>query len=534
VVYDGTSDILGDEAEDKWGAVIKEKIATLSDTLDAWTHKAITPVDRAGAKVGKIAVKARYHKLPRTIEDDLRQTTKILGTGLNGAVRLAESRTNTNYKYAIKSLQLDGRKREDKERLIREMEIFLSLDHPRIARLFDVYESKHRLDLVMEHMEGGELFDRIANKKASFLENDAADAVWQMLLALNYMHTKGLVHRDIKLENFLYAKKDGNLLKLIDFGFSKVWDPNANKTMALTCGTLSYMAPEVLKRAYTSKCDLWSLGVVAFSLLMGYMPFHGAAQYQATCIEQGKYKLKPEKWDQLSEPAQDFLKSLLQVDENKRLTAEEALHHRWVVAMKPQLLDIESFVYDALKSFSQASKFRRCCMAMMAWSLSYEERHKVSAYFTAMDRAQDGHISREELYFTLHEKFNADEEEVQHILDAMDSNCDEEIHYSDFLAAMVSTKIELHDEILMSTFKKFDIDRTGYITVRNLRTVLGDKYHGVKVKTLLNELELANSNRISYPEFEDFLRQKPLTAPSRKISKGKSPEWLSCFPCCSV
>merc|ERR1719210_2290703 len=142
-----------------------------------------------------------------------------------------------------------------------------------------------------------------------------------------------MVHRDVKLENFLYAKKDGNLLKLIDFGFSKFWDPNSHKTMEMSCGTLSYMAPEVINHSYTSQCDMWSLGVIAFSLLMGYMPFKGSAQQQARDIEQGKYILRPEKWDQLSVPAQDFLKSLLQVDQKERLTAHAALRHPWIATM---------------------------------------------------------------------------------------------------------------------------------------------------------------------------------------------------------
>jgi len=159
-----------------------------------------TPEQRVETKVGKFAVATRYHKEPRSIDDDLRQTSQILGRGINGSVRLAVSRSNEHHKYAVKSLMLHGREEGERERLVREMEIFLSLDHPRIARLVEVYESKHRLDLVMEYMEGGELFERIANKEDGFPEKDAADAIWQMLLALNYMHKKAMVHRDVKLE----------------------------------------------------------------------------------------------------------------------------------------------------------------------------------------------------------------------------------------------------------------------------------------------------------------------------------------------
>jgi len=109
-----------------------------------------------------------------------------------------------------------------------------------------------------------------------------------MLLALSYIHGHGIVHRDVKLENFLYEKQGSNHLKLIDFGFSKVWNPN-NK-MRMSCGTLSYVAPEVLKKSYTSQCDMWSLGVIAFILLVGYMPFSGAEEQQTKDIMAGKFK----------------------------------------------------------------------------------------------------------------------------------------------------------------------------------------------------------------------------------------------------
>jgi calcium-dependent protein kinase len=357
-----------------------------------------------------------------------------------------------------------------------------------------------------------------------------------MLVAVNYIHTKGIVHRDIKLENFLYAKKDGDILKLIDFGFSKSWDPNS-KSMELQCGTLSYMAPEVLTHSYTSQCDMWSLGVIVFSLLMGYMPFSGSARHQATCIEQGKYTLRPEKWEALSEPAQNFLLSLLQVDPQKRLTAQEALEHQWIVLMKKKEQEIDDSVVDALREYGCASKLRRCCLVMMAWSLFHDERVQVANYYFALDANKDGHITRNELHKALQDKFGVDDEELQRMLNAMDSNKDGEIHYSDFLAAMVSTKIELEDGTLMTTFQKFDTDRTGYITVKNLRGIFGNKFDGVKVKQLMKDV--TQQGQISYPEFEAYFHERPQSPtkkhPGKTVDESKqSPKWLSCLPCCSV
>merc|ERR1719297_575182 len=113
-------------------------------------------------------------------------------------------------------------------------------------------------------MTGGEVFQRATERKR-FSEKDACDATWQMLLALNYTHDHRVVHRDIKLENWMFDSKDSDHLKLIDFGFSKIWAPNFK--MRMSCGTLSYVAPDVLEKSYTMQADLWSLGVIAFILV---------------------------------------------------------------------------------------------------------------------------------------------------------------------------------------------------------------------------------------------------------------------------
>lgn len=463
-------------------------------------------IKKAETKVGKIGVSGRYHRLPKRIEEDYKIEKKVLGSGYNGSVFAARSKI-TNHKFAVKGFHLHGISKKKMEELETEAEIFLSMDHPHIVRLVGVYETNQRLNLVMECMEGGELFDRLVQRK-KFTEKDAAHAVWQMLLAVNYIHSHGVVHRDLKLENFLYETQGSDHLKLIDFGFSHVWEPNTK--MALSCGTLAYIAPEVLSKSYTSKCDLWSLGVIVFILLVGYMPFSGEEMHVRQSIKEGRTNQKPEKWKGVSHAAKAFVKKLLEVDPEKRMSAEEALQHSWI-SDRDQLGHtsprVDEPVCEALCQFAKASKFRRACMSVMAWSLTNEERSKVRDAFIELDQNKKGTVTLYELKTVLQDRFHLADPQMQPIFEALDTSNDEEIHYTEFLAAMVSTRIAMHDDLLIKTFKRFDVDNNGDITIADLRKVLGESFDGAEVDQLMQEADLSHDGKISLDEFIYYLKE---------------------------
>jgi len=462
-------------------------------------------VQRAESRAGKINVTGRYHRLPKRRSDDYECCQTVLGSGYNGQVFLARNVHNKE-KYAVKGFKLHGVGKEKKEELETEAEIFLGMDHPHVARLVDVYESEETLDLVMECMTGGELFKRVSEKKR-FSERDAADATWQMLLAVNYIHSHGVVHRDIKLENFLYDKEGGSYLKLIDFGFSKIWSPNTK--MALSCGTLAYVAPEVLNNAYTAQCDLWSLGVTVFILLFGYMPFAGNEERMVASIQNGRYTQKKEAWGKVSEKAQDFVKKLLVVSPDQRLTAADALKHPWVAGRDKDLKadDVSRDTAEGLVAFGQSSAFRRACMLMMAWSLTNEERAQVREAFMEIDTGRTGTITLPEFKKVVEQQFHMPNDDAVRAFHALDMHHTDEVHYSEFLAAMVSSRIQLHDSLLKATFARFDTDKSGFITVENLKQCLGETFDGEEVEKLLAEADASHDGKISYDEWLAYLKQ---------------------------
>jgi calcium-dependent protein kinase len=473
---------------------------------------------RVEAQTGKIPFRGRYHREPRKLEDDYVLSADVLGSGYNGCVRAATSASKPGQKFAVKSLQLGTHfqnlfNKDKREHLQGEVENYLAMDHPHITRLYDVYESKHELHLVMECMGGGELFDRVIEKKR-FSEDEASLALRQMLLALNYIHSHGIVHRDVKLENFIYDSKSSGHLKLIDFGFSKMMDPDGRKKMTGSLGTLAYVAPEVLDSSYTSQCDMWSLGVCAFILLAGYMPFSGNEREQIRNIKIGRYAERPERWAKVSAEAKRFVMSLLDVDPSKRLTAQQALEHPFIQSSRcgnscetPKSQARMQPYCEALRRFSHVSPFRRCCLEMMAWSLSNEDRSKVRDSFLSLDANQTGTITLPELKHIMVDKLHlVDEPEVMKVFQALDYNHDQEVNYSDFLAAMVDEQIILRDELLQDAFRRFDTDSTGYITVKNLREVLGSKVDGEDVEAFIAEADMNADGCLSFTEFASFIR----------------------------
>lgn len=468
-------------------------------------------------RMGKLPLMGRYHKLPRKLSGEYQLTSKVLGTGCNGSVRMATSRSlKHKQSFAVKTFNTKSLKPEKLAHLQAEIEIFMCMDHPHVARLVDVYEAEHNIQLVMECMSGGELFNRITVcKKLS--EPAAAHAMRQMLLAVSYVHSHSMVHRDLKLENWLYDTQNSNHLKLIDFGFSKFLDTRSR--MKTSCGTLAYVAPEVLRKNYTSQCDLWSMGVICFILLSGHMPFFGKEESQVQDIAGGKYVMKPDHWRGISSRARSFVRSLLQVNPDKRLTALAGLEHCWITGHCPELrLDFQPLV-SALQSWILAPKLLRAFFSMMAWSLTNKQQVTVRDHFLAMDTNHNGAVSLSELRSIMVEKYGVSEAEVVKVFNLFIENHDEEMHYSDFLAAMACDHIDLDDDVLLAAFQKFDTRGIGYINATDFHDVLGVNLDGGHADQLVREADVIEQDgHIVYEEFVEYVRVNRLRMKQESMS----------------
>lgn len=280
---------------------------------------------------GKHVVKISKYSLDR---DYIVIPNEVLGLGINGKV-LGCTNRKTSEKCALKILQ-------DCPKARREVELHLhGSGSKHIVEIKDIYENMFRgkrcLVIIMECMEGGELFNRIQERaETGFTEREASQVIRSIGSAIKYLHDRNIAHRDVKPENILYTSKgDDATLKLTDFGFAKQVS-DVHNTLQTPCFTPYYVAPEVLgSEKYDKSCDLWSLGVIMYIILCGYPPFyshHGLpiSPGMKKRIKGGEYSFPNPEWSAVSESAKNLVKRLLTTDPEKRITINEFMSNAWV------------------------------------------------------------------------------------------------------------------------------------------------------------------------------------------------------------
>eukprot|EP01033_Poteriospumella_lacustris_P019365 gene19365-14007_t len=211
-----------------------------------------------------------------------------------------------------------------------EIKVLKALNHPNIIHLEDTFETTERIYMIMELMNGGELFDYVVDK-GTLSEEEASSIVRKIISAVQHMHRLNIIHRDLKPENLLLTSRDGKPeVKLIDFGLAKVMQEEVASSFL---GTKGYLAPEMLQRhSYDKAIDMWAVGVIVFVLLCGCLPFDDdSSRISSESAARKKFALRFPKWASgLSASAKDLLHNLLEIDPKQRFTADQAMNHPWV------------------------------------------------------------------------------------------------------------------------------------------------------------------------------------------------------------
>uniref|UniRef100_A0A3B0MGI9 Calcium-dependent protein kinase 1 n=1 Tax=Theileria annulata TaxID=5874 RepID=A0A3B0MGI9_THEAN len=444
-----------------------------------------------------------------------------LGSGAYGTVFLCK-KTNGTKEYAVKVInKLKSPSSNDSSRLLREVKYLKELDHPNIAKLYDVYEDSVAYYIVMEPCYGGELFDEII-KRQRINEYESACLIKQVLSGVCYLHKNNIVHRDLKPENLLLEKPGSvDRIKIVDFGLSAHFGNNFLKERL---GTVYYIAPEVLNRNYHEKCDVWSCGIILYILLCGYPPFTSPMDTEIIrLIIAGNYSYPDKEWHDVSDEAKNLIDLMLTYNPDKRISAAQALNHPWILKFSkagkaaPPTKSM-SLALKNLKTFTKTQKFEQAVMLLMANKFtSNDEINELSKLFSELDTNGDGTLDRSELiegYRSIKQNLRDGcsrmtdeeiEEEVDEIIRACDLDHSGSIDYSEFITGCIDKLTLLSKERLKLAFSIFDIDGSGKISNSELSQILGVSNGPNIFNQILKEIDTNDDGEIDFEEFERML-----------------------------
>eukprot|EP01054_Gregarina_sp_Poly1_P010700 Gregarina_sp_Poly_1__10699@NODE_80_length_15637_cov_125_963134_g68_i0_p2_GENE_NODE_80_length_15637_cov_125_963134_g68_i0NODE_80_length_15637_cov_125_963134_g68_i0_p2_ORF_typecomplete_len557_score71_48Pkinase/PF00069_25/2_6e67Pkinase_Tyr/PF07714_17/1_1e44Kinaselike/PF14531_6/3_2e14Pkinase_fungal/PF17667_1/1_6e08EFhand_7/PF13499_6/0_0091EFhand_7/PF13499_6/0_0087Kdo/PF06293_14/3_2e07Kdo/PF06293_14/7_4e02EFhand_11/PF08976_11/1EFhand_11/PF08976_11/0_39FTA2/PF13095_6/0_69FTA2/PF13095_6/1e04EFhand_8/PF len=454
----------------------------------------------------------------------------VVGSGHSGTVRVATHRYNGRT-YAIKTFVKGLASKEQVNLLRNEAQVLLKLDHPHVARLTEVWEDNSAVHFIMEYCSQGDLFTWLAGRRSratNYAENEAVARVLmsQMLRAVLYLHTQNIVHRDIKLDHWLIdgcwsslhqgRRPDIPYVKLIDFGLARSFAPRS-RPMRASCGTLPYVAPEVLEGAYDAQCDIWALGVVAYMLITGDPPFYGDEAKIARDILSGPEVCLPRRAAmQVSAECQDFVKKCLRRNPRERPTAKEAFNHPWILPrprLSPGSISLPAISKQrlfeelprTLASAADYKFFRKLVLALMAFGLTSDEMIEARDLFTFLDKSGEGTVACPDLeVFVAKLDPSLTSQQAQNIAKSLDVFNRGSVFFNDLLCVLLGGFLPLDESLIRTTFWKFDRRRIGVISVDNMRDVLGTLYGDKTLKAFLKETDRSGDSIIGGPMCAQF------------------------------
>ncbi|XP_032054458.1 myosin light chain kinase 2, skeletal/cardiac muscle [Aythya fuligula] len=252
---------------------------------------------------------------------------EILGGGKFGEVHTCTEK-QTGLKLAAKVIKKQGAK--DKEMVLLEIDVMNQLNHRNLIQLYDAIETPREIILFMEFIEGGELFERIVDDDYHLTEVDCMVFVRQICEGIRFMHHMRVLHLDLKPENILCVAATGHMVKIIDFGLARRYNPQ--EKLKVNFGTPEFLSPEVVNYEQVSySTDMWSMGVITYMLLSGLSPFLGDNDTETlNNVLAANWYFDEETFESVSDEAKDFVSNLIIKEKSGRMSAGQCLQHPWL------------------------------------------------------------------------------------------------------------------------------------------------------------------------------------------------------------
>ena len=431
----------------------------------------------------------------------------VLGTGAFGKVRLYRDRTNNELLYAIKTLKKEGITKTQYELIQSEISILSKLDHPNIVKYFGTFEDDFYLHIMMEYLNGQDLFKIITLKDYTKIEEkDMSQIIYKLFKTLIFLHTKKIVHRDIKPENLLFSnKKDYSTLKLIDFGLAT---QSVKDTKSV--GTPYYMSPELIDGISVPQSDVWSVGVILYQMLTGKYPFNASGERNMLLdnIKKNPYNTKYLDEVECSDEIKDLIDKILVKDYTKRLTSEECIQHPW---FKKFYVQKESNLFNnrtlnSLKEFANKPILQKEIYFFIAKLSTEKQIKKFSDFFDVLDSENTGVLTIPEIEKGFKKNgITISESDLRLIWNGLDFHKDNEVSYTEFLAAMVST-VPYNDlkDNLNTVFNYFRQDND-YITANSVLQTGKALNLIMNENNIINDFKMFKKEKVNSEEFLNII-----------------------------